>query len=93
MQKEIEALPMLSKADLSDILEGATGAKIKCGFGHGAKYWKDRTFGGVQSGLATEAFAEMVDSTMACPESLETIKKYLPKSYAVFSEMLAELLK
>jgi hypothetical protein len=76
---------------LSDILEGATGAKVQCGYGHGAKYWKDRTVGGIADGLATEAFAEMTDSTFTNPESLEMIKKYLPKSYSVYEEMLEVL--
>ena len=43
---------------------------------------------GVNDGLATEAFAEMIDSTFACPESLATIQRYLPESYKVFLEML-----
>lgn len=92
IQKEIKAIPMLERADLSDILEGATNVKLQCGFGHGAKYWKDRTILGVHDGLATEAFAEMVDSTMANPKGLEIIKKYLPNSYAVFQEMIETLL-
>lgn len=94
VQREIKAAgSKLAISDLSDILEGATGAKIQCGFGHGAKYWKDRTYDGLSDGLATEAFAEMMDSTFANPESLEMIKKYLPKSYEVFQEMLANLLQ
>lgn len=93
VQREIKAAgskPAIS--DLSDILEGATGAKIQCGFGHGAKYWKDRTYDGLSDGLATEAFAEMMDSTFTNPESLEMIQKYLPKSYGVFQEMVENLL-
>lgn len=94
VQKEIKAAgSKYAIADLSDIMEGATRGKIKCGFGHGASYWTDRTHDGVHDGLATEAFAEMMDSTFASPESLETIKKYLPKSYSVFQEMLKEILK
>lgn len=94
VEKEIKASgSKLAIADLSDIVEGATGAKIQCGFGHGAKYWKDRTYNGVADGLATEAFAEMIDSTFSCPESLETIQKWLPKSYGVFQEMIENLLK
>ena len=42
-------------------------------------------------GLGTEAFAEMLSATMSNPESLATIKKYLPKSYALFEEMLSVL--
>ena len=88
LENEIRAYNSYAMADLSDILEGATGAKVQCGYGHGAKYWKDRTIGGISDGLATEAFAEMTDSTFANPESLELIKKYLPKSYKVYEEML-----
>ena len=93
IEKEVRALSPRAKADLSDILEGASNAKISCGFGHGASYWKDRTYFGVADGLATEAFAEMIDSAMSCPESLEAIKKYLPKSYAIFEEMIESLLE
>ena len=94
VQKEVKAAgSKIAYCDLSDILEGATGAKIQCGIGHGAKYWKDRTFNGLPDGLATEAFAEMLDSTFANPESLEMIKKYLPKSYGLFQEMLDNLLQ
>lgn len=87
LEKEIKALTPFEKADLSDILEGATGGKISVGFGHGTSYWKRETM------LSTEAFAEMLDSTYACPESLEAIKKYLPQSYEVFQEMIDALIR
>lgn len=94
VQRELKAAgSKYAIADLSDIMEGATGAKIQCGFGHGAKYWKDRTYDGLSDGLATEAFAEMIDSTFASHESLEMIQKYLPKSYGVFQEMIDNLLQ
>ena len=73
---------------MSDIIEGATGAKIQAGFGHGKSYWTKRTVGGISDGLATEAFAEMIDSEMSNPDSLATIKQWLPKSYGVFCDML-----
>ena len=93
VEKEIKAAgSKIAYGDLSDILEGATGAKIQCGIGHGASYWKDRTYNGLPDGLATEAFAEMMDSTFTNPESLALIQKYLPKSYGVFQEMLENLL-
>lgn len=91
VENEIKALAPLAKADLSDIMEGATNARISIGFGHGATYWKKRMWFGVNDGLATEAFAEMIDSTFACPESLATIQQYLPESYQVFLEMLEYL--
>ena len=93
IEKEIRELSPKAKADLSDILEGATNGKISAGFGHGSSYWSKRRNAGIDDGLATEAFAEMIDSTMASPESLKTIKKYLPKSYGVFQEMVQALAK
>lgn len=93
VQKEIkESGSKIAYGDLSDILEGATGGKIQCGIGHGKSYWKDRTYNGLADGLATEAFAEMIDSTFANPESLEMIQRYLPKSYSLFREMIENLL-
>ena len=84
---------MVVWGNLSDMLEGATLAKIQCGVGHGgATYWKDRTYDGIPDGLATEAFAEMMSATMTNPESLALIQKYLPKSYAIFQEMLESML-
>lgn len=73
---------LLSRSDLSDMLEGATGSKIRCGAGHGKSYWK------TDDRLATEAFAEMFSATIANPESLAVIKQYLPKSYDTFLEII-----
>lgn len=93
LEKEVKAAGTKHAiGDLSDILEGATNAKIQCGFGHGATYWRDRTYDRLSDGLATESFAEMIDSTFTNPESLEMIKKYLPKSYEVFQQMLKDLI-
>lgn len=93
VEKELRSYDKIDVADLCDIVEGATNAKISCVAGHGAKYWKDRTIGGISDGLATEAFAEMTDSTMANKKSLELIKKHLPKSYEIYKEMIKEILK
>ena len=91
--KELRAYDAMAVADLCDMVEGATGAKISCVAGHGKKYWADRTIGGICDGLATEAFAEMTDSTMANKESLALIKKHLPRSYELYKEMVKEILK
>ena len=89
VKQEIQGLEPLQMCDISDILEGATRGKIQCGVGHGGgSYWTNRAYNGIDWGLGTEAFAEMTSATMTCPESLETIKKYLPKSYALYEEML-----
>ena len=92
LEKEIRAYNSYARADLSDILEGATNGKVQCGYGHGKKYWQDMTIGGISAGLATEAFAEMTDSTIKTPESLYLIKKYLPKSYKIYGKMLEVML-
>lgn len=93
VEKELRGYDKIDVADLCDIVEGATGAKISCVAGHGKKYWSDRTIGGIADGLATEAFAEMTDSTMTNKKSLELIKKHLPKSYELYKEMVKEILK
>lgn len=86
-EKEIRSIPIMGRADISDIVEGATKGKVKGGFGHGNSYWKD------SENLSLEAFAEMTDATLTNPEQLLYIKKYLPKSYDVYLEMISELLK
>ena len=93
VEKELRAYDKIDVADLCDMVEGATNAKISCVAGHGKKYWSDRTIGGISDGLATEAFAEMTDSTMTNSKSLELIKKHLPKSYELYKEMVKEILK
>ena len=87
IQKEIRALSGMERADLSDMLEGATKGKISCGYGHGTSYWNSL------EALGTEAFAEMTSATITNPQSLAIIKKYLPESYKVYQEMIIELAK
>ena len=91
VENEIRALNPQQKANLSDIMEGATGAKINVGYGHGKTYWSKGL--GKDDHLATEAFAEMTAATMTNIESLETIKRYLPKSYEIYEEMLEWMVK
>ena len=88
VENEIKLMTNAINANLSDIIEGATNAKIKCGFGHGAKYWKDRAHG-----LSAEAFAEMFDSSVANMKQYEAIQKYFPKSCKIFKEMLDIIIK
>lgn len=88
IQNQLSALNWLQKGDISDILEGATRTKICLGVGHGAAYWTNRVYDGIDFGLGTEAFAEMTSASMTCPESLAVIQKYLPKSYAVYKEII-----
>lgn len=84
IDREIRQLSPFQKFDLMDILEGAS--KGKMGQGHGKSYFTKYDWA-----LPTETFAEMYDSTVCNEESLETIKKYLPKSYGVFVDMMKDL--
>ena len=88
-QSEIDKLDYLAKGDIYDMMEGATKGKI--GGGHGKSYWKKFDWFGKNAGLATEAFAEMTSATACNPQSLETIKKYLPRSYKIYQDMMKEI--
>lgn len=79
---------MAERGDLSDIFEKFSvkngGPNYPFSVGHGTNYWK-------RSGaLEREAFAEMLDSTIANPEAAELIKKYLPNSYNAFLDMIKQ---
>ena len=80
-------------SDISDIFGGATNNRLSMGIGHESGYWKDREINGVNVGLSTEAFAEMTSATLTQNESLNVIKKYLPKSYELYKEIVSEILK
>lgn len=72
---------------LSDIIHGATSGTC-CDYAlpaHRKSYWKGRW--GAQS-LATETFAHFFECSTANPQALETLKKYLPKTYDVFVSMM-----
>lgn len=88
VENEIRAMDKMKKANLSDIVEGATGGRINGGFGHGASYWKKGEYK-----LSTEAFAEMFDSSIANVEQLEKIKEYFPESYIIYMEILESIMK
>ena len=77
---------------LRDIVGGVT--KNKIGSGHSTAYWnKMERRWGKNGGVAIEAFAEFTSSTLTNPGSLKVIKKYLPRSYKVYQEMIEEAVK
>lgn len=87
ISREIKELPLISSGDISDMWEGITNGSVSGYVGHkGANksYWKHVTVG-------TEGFAEMTDATINNPESLEQIKKYFPKSYEIYLEMIEDI--
>lgn len=76
-------LTLLQRADISDMFEPVMSNKCSYpfGVGHGSAYWKNRNNG-------KEGFAEMYSATVNNLDSLEQIKRFFPKSYKIFLEML-----
>ena len=74
------------RGDLSDMFGryalqyGGKSAPFGCG--HDAVYITGK------GNLSVEAFAEMVDSTVTNPGSLQLIQDYLPNAYNMFFDML-----
>lgn len=86
--KEIRALTDNQKGDLSDIFEGATGGRVNGGWGHGKSYWDSGNLA-----LAKEAFAEFYSAHISSPESLAILRQYLPKSAAMFEDIIEAIEK
>ena len=76
-------LTTMQRSDISDMFEPIMSAKNQYpfNFGHGHSYWNNRDNG-------KEGFAEMYSAMVNNPESLEQIKKFFPKSFKIFQEML-----
>lgn len=83
--KRLLALPADEQSAISDIFEGASGAKIKSGWGHGASYWKR------PGSLAAEAFANLFSTAVTNPKAYKRLKETLPNSVKIFEEMLSKL--
>lgn len=78
-----QGLTLIQRSDISDMFEPIMpkSCSYPFGVGHGAGYWGRRDNG-------KEGFAEMFSAEVNNPESLEQIKKYFPKSYEIFKELL-----
>lgn len=73
---------LIARGDLSDILEGAgIGIAYPVGAGHGLNYWKSRD-------NSKEIFAELISAETNNPDSLDCIKKYFPKTYQVYKDII-----
>lgn len=69
-------------ADLSDMISAGTDQKSQGIMGHPQRnYWRTH-------GICKEPFAEMTSATMVNPESLELIKKHLPRTYDIYREIM-----
>lgn len=84
--KRLGELPDNERADVSDLLGGATNMRCREGWGHfGKGYWDKEG-----RHLSTEAFAEMSAASFTSPESLGKIKEIFPESYEMFLKMAKE---
>jgi hypothetical protein len=81
IKSEMSGLSTDAQSDISDMWEGATKGKVSTVMGHGTAYWTYHTVG-------TEGFAEMAKATINHPASLSAIKKYFPKAYDIWLEMI-----
>lgn len=82
LSMKTQDIPSAEQGGLRDIISGAT--KGRCGFGHSKKYWLQTG----DFGLATETFAHFYETTMANPKALETLRRYLPETYALFESII-----
>lgn len=84
--ERLAELPDNERADVSDLLGGATNMRCREGWGHfGRGYWDKEG-----RHLSTEAFAEMSAASFTSQESLGKIKQIFPESYEMFLKMTRE---
>lgn len=84
---ELTDKPIITTRDVTDIWEGITKGKTQGYVSHIAanpKYWDSISVG-------TEAFAEMFDAAINNSGSLAEIKRYFPKSYELFEEIMEDI--
>lgn len=79
---ELNGLPEKTSA-VQDIFQGATNEKFSGNFGHASGYFDSNP-----TALEKEAFAEMMEASMANEELLDVIRSYFPKSYEIFERMM-----
>lgn len=72
---------LMELADISDMFEPYLNIDYPMGTGHGLSYWN-------YVDPAEEAFAEMFAANVAGSASLVQIKRFFPRSYAIFERML-----
>lgn len=72
---------LMELADISDMFEPYLDIDYPMGTGHGLSYWN-------HVNPAEEAFAEMFAANVAGSTSLVQIKRFFPRSYAIFERML-----
>jgi hypothetical protein len=90
MGREITREGLSTQLALGDIVEGATKGRAQDTYGHGKGYWKD------DENFALEAFAEFHSAECIYaerPEILDKMIERLPRSYAVYQEIVREMIE
>ena len=87
LSSEISYLPQDKNMGVSDVFNGVTQGKCEDGWGHKTKYWRDNP-----SVVCEEFFAQMFSDSIVNPDGLELMKRYIPKSCAVFQKMLEDII-
>lgn len=72
--------------DMSDMLQASLGKRM--GMGHGDNYFNSDV-----DNRGTEAFAEIMSAKATNPQSLEVMKKYIPKTLEIFDEIITHIKK
>lgn len=86
LKAELKRIPSEHRGAISDILHGATNRKVHGDIGHFSKgYWER------PGAVAKESFANMAGADIANPEAVAHIKKYMPKSYTMYREMISQI--
>ena len=86
-----KAFSLKERSDISDMFEHFStshgGPAYPFGIGHGKKYW---SYSGDRTGK--ETFAEMTSASIAQKKSLDLIKRFFPKSYQIYVNMIRSVL-
>lgn len=83
LSDELWAHPIESNC-VSDVFGGISGNNVSGPWGHRNDYWTRRP----PSAVGSEAFAEITADSASNPQSLEFTKKYMPKTYSAYQNII-----
>lgn len=87
---ELRSIPNELQHEVSDLWQGASDRKVFGNWGHQRQdYWTENA----GANLTKEAFAHMFCAAINNPAALIQIKKFFPKSHAIFEQMIEEAVK
>lgn len=86
MKEELNKYMKNENRVISDLFSGLTESELYIKNKHKKSYWKHEEV------LSAEEFVHFTSSTIMNPESLKVIKKYFPKSLAIYNEIIQDAL-